>query len=97
MLAYAAQRVVIIEPDGLAHDLDGAPRPGVPQEYQVHTLLPGGRAQFERFLPGIAQEALDNGASCPRLTVRQCTLTTRSSSVHLTQSCSAAAGHFSNP
>jgi 2-polyprenyl-6-methoxyphenol hydroxylase-like FAD-dependent oxidoreductase len=62
VLADAARRVVIIEPDGLAHDLDGAPRPGVPQGYQVHTLLPGGRAQFERFFPGIAQEALDNGA-----------------------------------
>src|ERR1700759_778190 len=58
VLADHADRVVIIEPDG-SH---AGPRSGVPQGYQVHTLLPGGAAQLERFFPGIVEQAVEHGA-----------------------------------
>ncbi|WP_305785456.1 hypothetical protein [Symbioplanes lichenis] len=35
----------------------------VPQRHQVHALLPGGRAQIERWLPGFTAEALAAGAT----------------------------------
>jgi 2-polyprenyl-6-methoxyphenol hydroxylase-like FAD-dependent oxidoreductase len=60
VLADHADRVVIIEPDGPDA---GAARPGVPQGYQVHVLLPGGRAQLERFYPGIVEQAAREGAA----------------------------------
>src|ERR1700754_613364 len=63
VLADHADRVVIIEPDGPDAGADGAARPGVPQGYQVHVLLPGGRAQLERFYPGIVAEAIAAGAA----------------------------------
>ncbi|WP_190815058.1 FAD-dependent oxidoreductase [Saccharopolyspora pogona] len=64
VLADHADRVVIIEPDH-PDALNGAVRPGVPQGYQVHLLLPGGRAQLERFFPGVVAQALAEGAvSC---------------------------------
>jgi 2-polyprenyl-6-methoxyphenol hydroxylase-like FAD-dependent oxidoreductase len=62
VLADHADRVVILEPDGQAADSGTEPRPGVPQGYQVHNLLPGGRAQLERFFPGIVQQILAAGA-----------------------------------
>ncbi|MFJ2830534.1 FAD-dependent oxidoreductase [Streptomyces sp. NPDC087263] len=62
VLADHAERVVIVEPDRAETTADGEPRPGVPQGYQVHTLLPGGRAQLERWYPGIVQQALNEGA-----------------------------------
>ncbi|AKG41570.1 FAD-dependent oxidoreductase [Streptomyces xiamenensis] len=65
VLADHANRVVIIEPDLPEAALSGAARPGVPQGSQVHLLLPGGRAQLERFFPGVVAEALAGGAvSC---------------------------------
>jgi 2-polyprenyl-6-methoxyphenol hydroxylase-like FAD-dependent oxidoreductase len=62
VLADHADRVVIVEPDPPDAGANGEPRPGVPQGYQVHTLLPGGRAQLERWYPGIVRQALDEGA-----------------------------------
>jgi 2-polyprenyl-6-methoxyphenol hydroxylase-like FAD-dependent oxidoreductase len=62
VLADHAERVVIVEPDGAEAGSRGESRPGVPQGYQVHTLLPGGRAQLERFYPGIVDQAFDEGA-----------------------------------
>jgi len=55
VLTDHADRVVIIEPDSPDAGSNGEPRPGVPQGYQVHVLLPGGRAQLERFFPSIAK------------------------------------------
>ncbi|TDV57875.1 FAD-dependent oxidoreductase [Actinophytocola oryzae] len=63
VLADHADRVVIIEPDGPDAGSHGETRPGVPQGYQVHVLLPGGRAQLERFFPGIVDEAVAEGAA----------------------------------
>ncbi|MEV6344348.1 FAD-dependent oxidoreductase [Actinoplanes sp. NPDC051851] len=57
VLADHADEVVIVERD----DLDGE-RHGVPQRFQVHTLLPGGRAQIERWFPGFTKEAVGLGA-----------------------------------
>src|SRR5262245_4804502 len=62
VLADHAERVTIIEPDGPDAGANGELRPGVPQGYQVHTLLPGGRTQLERFFPGLVEEALGEGA-----------------------------------
>jgi 2-polyprenyl-6-methoxyphenol hydroxylase-like FAD-dependent oxidoreductase len=62
VLADHAERVVIIEPDSPDAGSNGEVRPGVPQGYQVHVLLPGGRAQLERFFPGIVEQAVDEGA-----------------------------------
>jgi 2-polyprenyl-6-methoxyphenol hydroxylase-like FAD-dependent oxidoreductase len=63
VLADHADRVVIIEPDSQDAGANSEPRPGVPQGYQVHVLLPGGRAQLERFYPGIVEQAVDEGAA----------------------------------
>jgi 2-polyprenyl-6-methoxyphenol hydroxylase-like FAD-dependent oxidoreductase len=52
VLADHASSVVIID----------SGRSGVPQSPQVHTLLPGGRAQLERWFPGLTREARDEGA-----------------------------------
>jgi 2-polyprenyl-6-methoxyphenol hydroxylase-like FAD-dependent oxidoreductase len=52
VLADHVSRVVII---------DGG-RSGVPQSRQVHTLLPGGLAQLERWFPGLTSDARDEGA-----------------------------------
>ncbi|WP_063798076.1 FAD-dependent monooxygenase [Streptomyces sp. 150FB] len=59
VLADHARSVVIVERD------DSAARTGVPQSLQVHTLLPGGLTQLERWFPGFAREAMDGGALAP--------------------------------
>jgi 2-polyprenyl-6-methoxyphenol hydroxylase-like FAD-dependent oxidoreductase len=56
VLTDHARSVVIIERD------DSTTRTGVPQSLQVHTLLPGGRTQLERWFPGFVREAMDGGA-----------------------------------
>ncbi|WP_237301081.1 MULTISPECIES: FAD-dependent oxidoreductase [unclassified Streptomyces] len=61
VLSDRARNVVIIEPDDTA--ATAGSRPGVPQDQQVHTLLPAGRLWIERWLPGVSQEAQDRGAS----------------------------------
>jgi 2-polyprenyl-6-methoxyphenol hydroxylase-like FAD-dependent oxidoreductase len=63
VLADHADRVVIIEPDEPHAGAHGTARPGVPQGYQVHVLLPGGRAQLERFFPGFVAQAVAEGAA----------------------------------
>lgn len=60
VLADHARTVLIIERDEV--DAEARPRPGVPQDRQGHVLLPAGRAQIERWLPGFTREALDCGA-----------------------------------
>lgn len=61
VLSDRAREVVVVEPDDLSGE--GASRPGVPQDQQVHTLLPAGRLWIERWLPGFSREAQDRGAS----------------------------------
>ncbi|MEV6481044.1 FAD-dependent monooxygenase [Streptomyces sp. NPDC051576] len=61
VLSDRARRVVVIESDDLSAET--GPRPGVPQNRQVHTLLPGGQQWVERWLPGITEEAQARGAS----------------------------------
>jgi hypothetical protein len=56
VLSDHASRVVIIERDNLP--AEGQPRPGTPQDQQVHTLLPAGYWWMERWFPGLIQEAL---------------------------------------
>lgn len=60
VLADHARIVVIIERDDV--NTEGRSRAGVPQDRQGHVLLPGGRAQIERWLPGFTRKALDRGA-----------------------------------
>ena len=52
--------VVIVEPDSLTDD--AAPRHGVPQARQVHSLLPAGRVQLDRWYAGFSEELLAGGA-----------------------------------
>lgn len=61
VLSDRARKVVIVEPDDMP--AGAGSRPGVPQDQQVHTLLPAGRLWIERWLPGFSQEAQDRGAS----------------------------------
>lgn len=61
VLADRARRVVVIEADEIP--AQGESRPGVPQDQQVHTLLPAGQLWLERWLPGITEDAQDRGAS----------------------------------
>jgi glycine/D-amino acid oxidase-like deaminating enzyme len=90
VLADHAERVVIVEPDGPDPGTDGEPRQGVPQGYQVHTLLPGGRAQLERWYPGIVRQALDEGAvACGP---HDCVVYVDDVEQISTRSCSTAAG-----
>nr|WP_201748876.1 hypothetical protein [Micromonospora acroterricola] len=63
VLSDHADEVLIIERD--PSDVDGGPRPGVPQGSQVHALLPAGQIQLERWFPGIVDEALALGAPPP--------------------------------
>ena len=60
VLADHAGTVVIIERDAV--DAEGSPRTGVPQDRQGHVLLPGGRTQIERWLPGFTGESQEEGA-----------------------------------
>jgi 2-polyprenyl-6-methoxyphenol hydroxylase-like FAD-dependent oxidoreductase len=61
VLADHAKDVVIIERDAVQVG-DPDSRPGVPQSLQVHVLLPGGRAQLERWFPGLVRDAVNAGA-----------------------------------
>ncbi|MFD7711743.1 FAD-dependent oxidoreductase [Streptomyces sp. NPDC059786] len=61
VLSDRARKVVIVEPDDTSAQAQS--RSGVPQDQQVHTLLPAGRRWIERWLPGVSQEAQDRGAS----------------------------------
>ncbi|MEO3748105.1 FAD-dependent oxidoreductase [Plantactinospora sp. B5E13] len=63
VLSDHADEVLIVERD--PSDVDGGPRPGVPQGSQVHALLPAGQVQLERWFPGIAEEAFALGAPLP--------------------------------
>ncbi|MER6691613.1 FAD-dependent monooxygenase [Streptomyces minutiscleroticus] len=60
VLSDRARRVVVIEPDDVSAET--GPRPGVPQDQQVHTLLPAGQLWLERWVPGFTKEAQDRGA-----------------------------------
>ena len=60
VLSDHARRVVVIEADDLP--TEAVSRPGVPQDQQVHTLLPAGQQWLERWLPGITEEAQRRGA-----------------------------------
>ncbi|MFI7546045.1 FAD-dependent monooxygenase [Actinoplanes sp. NPDC049599] len=60
VLADHADEVVVVERDDVEESAGG--RRGVPQQFQVHTLLPGGRAQIERLFPGFTREAVELGA-----------------------------------
>ena len=66
VLADHAETVLIIERDdavvAVGADVDDVSRTGVPQVRQGHVLLPGGRAQIERWLPGFTGESQDQGA-----------------------------------
>lgn len=61
VLSEHARRVVIVERDDLS--VAGEPRPGVPQDKQVHTLLPAGALWLERWFPGLPRHAQDLGAT----------------------------------
>lgn len=61
VLSDHARRVVIIERDELS--AAGVSRHGVPQDQQVHTLLPCGVRWVERWLPGFVQEVEDLGGA----------------------------------
>ncbi|MEU4421701.1 FAD-dependent monooxygenase [Actinoplanes sp. NPDC024001] len=61
VLADHAAEVIVVERDDVGRDAAGGRR-GVPQQFQVHTLLPGGRAQIERLFPGFTEEAVSLGA-----------------------------------
>lgn len=62
VLADHAETVLIIERDDADADAQGPPRTGVPQDRQGHVLLPGGRTQIERWLPGFTYQSQDAGA-----------------------------------
>jgi 2-polyprenyl-6-methoxyphenol hydroxylase-like FAD-dependent oxidoreductase len=59
VLADHARKVLIIERDAV--DTEAISRAGVPHDRQGHLLLPGGRAQIERWLPGFTREVQDRG------------------------------------
>lgn len=61
VLSDRAREVVIVEPDDIP--AEAGTRSGVPQDQQVHTLLPAGHLWVERWIPGVTQDALDRGAS----------------------------------
>jgi 2-polyprenyl-6-methoxyphenol hydroxylase-like FAD-dependent oxidoreductase len=60
VLADHARQVVVIERDVV--NVDGRSRAGVPQDRQVHVLLPGGRRWLEHWLPGLTRDLQDGGA-----------------------------------
>ena len=62
VLSDHAEEVVVIERD----DIDGeGSRQGVPQDTQVHGLLPAGQIQLDRFFPGFFDESVAAGAVVP--------------------------------
>jgi len=60
VLADHVEEVVVVEPDSLVDD--AAARAGVPQAHQVHSLLPAGRIQLDRWYDGFSDELLAGGA-----------------------------------
>ncbi|HEX6339625.1 FAD-dependent oxidoreductase [Umezawaea sp.] len=60
VLADHAERVVVVERDERTERAEE--RRGVPQSAQVHTLLPGGRRQLDRWFEGFSKEAVAEGA-----------------------------------
>ena len=60
VLSDHVDEVIIVEPDTLLDD--AAPRHGVPQARQVHTLLSAGRVQLDRWYDGFSDELLAGGA-----------------------------------
>lgn len=60
VLTDHVDEVVIVEPDSLTDD--AAPRHGVPQARQVHSLLPGGRDQLDRWFDGFSADLVAGGA-----------------------------------
>jgi 2-polyprenyl-6-methoxyphenol hydroxylase-like FAD-dependent oxidoreductase len=64
VLADHARTVLVIERDEV--NTRGRSRAGVPQDRQGHALVPGGRAQLDRWLPGFTREAQDHGAVLSR-------------------------------
>jgi len=60
VLADRARQVVVIERDAV--NVDGRSRAGVPQDRQVHVMLPGGRRWLEHWLPGLTKDLQDQGA-----------------------------------
>lgn len=61
VLADHARHVVVVERDEVT--TDGTPRRGVPQDQQVHTLLPAGLRWIERWLPGFSRDVRERGAT----------------------------------
>jgi 2-polyprenyl-6-methoxyphenol hydroxylase-like FAD-dependent oxidoreductase len=61
VLADHAREVVVLEPDEIT--AEAGTRAGVPQDQQVHTLLPAGHQWVERWIPGVTREARERGAS----------------------------------
>jgi 2-polyprenyl-6-methoxyphenol hydroxylase-like FAD-dependent oxidoreductase len=61
VLADHAREVVVLEPDEIT--AEAGARAGVPQDQQVHTLLPAGHHWVERWIPGVTEEARERGAS----------------------------------
>ena len=53
-------RVTIVERDRFPDN--PAPRPGVPQSYQLHALLTRGQRILEQLFPGLKEELVDNKA-----------------------------------
>jgi 2-polyprenyl-6-methoxyphenol hydroxylase-like FAD-dependent oxidoreductase len=60
VLSDHAWTVLIVERDKLTAEVSD--RASVPHGFQVHTLLPGGSAQIERWFPGFTAEAVKAGA-----------------------------------
>jgi 2-polyprenyl-6-methoxyphenol hydroxylase-like FAD-dependent oxidoreductase len=60
VLSDHAWTVLIVERDQLTAEVSD--RAGVPHGFQVHTLLPGGSAQIERWLPRFTAAAVKAGA-----------------------------------
>lgn len=60
VLSDHVDEVIIVEPDTLLDD--AAPRHGVPQARQVHTLLSAGRVQLDRWYDGFSDELRAGGA-----------------------------------
>ncbi len=60
VLTDHVDEVIIVEPDSLTDD--ASPRHGVPQAHQVHTLLPAGRVQLDRWYHGFSDDLLAGGA-----------------------------------
>lgn len=60
VLSDHCDEVVLIERDTTVPG--GSPRPGVPQGTQVHSLLPAGQAQLERWFPGFFADSVAAGS-----------------------------------